>query len=607
MKIEVKKYTNLLIVSLLAGLFFVSTASFNYLTQDRDYVKWSSPDETANYFFTKNFALTGDLAVFDEASVIGDNLIMPRSVRSDAGWIKPVSFLGIILIYGSIASVFGIAVIPYLTPFFAAIGIILFYLIVRRFFSERIGLISAFLLALFPVYIYYTVRSMFHNVLFLVLLLAGFYLFLVALGPKPLEKTKVKFISWAISGRRWLEGLAALGSGLFIGGALITRTSELLWLAPVLFLIWLFYARRFGLMKLVLFISGVILPLVPIAYYNQILYGSFLHGGYNEMNRSLDSIAQTGGEFWQFTWSGQFVYYRHYLGQIFRTVFYFGFNYDQSLEMLRHYVLEMFLPLVAAAALGLLLLIVQNCRRFQKKYLVYFLAWLSLSAFLVFYYGSWKFNDNPDLTRFTIGNSYTRYWLPIYFGLIPLAALALVRVTRALMFMKAETTSRIRNFVATGLQAAVIIIFAFLSLVFVLYGSEEGLAYLYYNNKAEEINTEKVWAATEKESIIITRYYDKFFWPERRVIMATIPNEEIMTATAKLVKLYPVYYYNFYLNEADVAYLNSRKLAPYGLAMRLVSRTNPKFGLYKIEAIPAPIASPVSAESGVAPLVPAEK
>ncbi len=588
MKIEIKNYVNLLIVSLLAGLFFVSTASFNYLTQESNYVKWSSPDETANYFFTKNFALTGQLAVFDKASVVGDNLIMPRSVRSDSGWTKPVSFLGIILIYGSIASVFGIAVIPYLTPFFAALGIIIFYLIIRRLFSERVGLLSAFLLSLFPVYVYYTVRSMFHNVLFIVLSLVGLYLFMVALGPKPLEKIKIKFLAWPNNWRLWLEYLAALGSGLFIGAAVITRTSELLWLAPVLFLVWIFYCRRFGLIKLLLFISGVLLPLIPVAYYNQILYGSFWHGGYNEMNRSLDSIAQTGGEFWQFTWSGQFAYYRHYLGQIFRTVFYFGFNYDQSLQMLGHYILEMFPALVYAAGVGFVLLVVQNCRRFQKKYLVYFLAWLSLSIFLIFYYGSWKFNDNPDLTRFTIGNSYTRYWLPIYIGLMPFASLALVRVSRALMLMRAETTARIRNYIASGLQAAVIIIFAFISLVFVLYGSEEGLAYLYYINKDEKINTAKVWAATEPEAVIITRYYDKFFWPERRVIMATIPNEEIMAAAGKLVKLYPIYYYNFYLNEADVAYLNARKFAPYGLSIKLTQRTNPKFGLYKIE--PAPVA-----------------
>ena len=135
-----KKYLNLVIVFFLAVVFFMATASFNYFSQEKGYVKWTSPDETANYFFTKNFALTGELAVIEKANLRGDDLVVPRSIRSDKGFMKPVSFLGISLIYGSIASVAGLAVIPYLTPFFAALGIIAFYLIVRRLFSEQIFL-----------------------------------------------------------------------------------------------------------------------------------------------------------------------------------------------------------------------------------------------------------------------------------------------------------------------------------------------------------------------------------------------------------------------------------------------------------------------------------
>jgi hypothetical protein len=423
---------------------------------------------------------------------------------------------------------------------------------------------------------------MFHNILFIVLVLGGIYLFILALGHKT-DKLKVKFLSLPADWRLWGEYAAAGASGLAIGGAVITRTSELLWLAPALFLVWLFYARRFGFIKLSLFLSGLILALIPTAYYNQILYNSFWHGGYNEMNRSLDSIAQAGGQFWQSTWSGQLTYIRHYLGQIFRTVFYFGFNYDQSLKMFQHYVLEMFPALFYAGLAGLLLLLVQNCRHFQKKYLAYFLAWLFSAAFLVFYYGSWKFNDNPDLTHFTIGNSYTRYWLPLYIGLMPFAALALTRISRALFLIRKEAPARIRELLATGLQSVAILAFVVSSLFFVMYGSEEGLIYLFYNNQAEKINTEKVWSLTEPEAIIITRYYDKFFWPERQVIMGTIPDQEVLAAVVKLIKDYPVYYYNFFLDSADVTYLDERKLAPYNLDLTLVKKINAKFGLYKLE------------------------
>lgn len=566
----------------MALVFFAATASFNYLSQEPDYVKWSSPDETANYFFAKNFALTGELTVFDRANLIGDNMVIPRSVRSDNGFMKPVSFLGISLVYGAIAAVTSIAVIPYLTPLFAALGIILFYLIIRRLFTERIGLWSAFILASFPVYIYYTVRSLFHNILFLVMLLAGLYFFLLALGEKR-EKIKAAFLTWKLSGRLWWEFLAAFLAGLFIGTAIITRTSETLWLLPVLIIIWIFYARRFGITKTVLFIAGLSLPLLTVAYYNQILYGSFWAGGYNEMNRSLQDIAATGGKIFKFGWSGDnFYYYRGYLAEIFRNIFYFGFNPEQSKIMFVSYVQKMFPLLFYAGLGGLFLLFIQNCRRFRKKYLVYVLAWLFLSVFLVLYYGSWKFNDNPDLTRATIGNSYTRYWLPFYLGLMPLAALALVRVSRALLFIGAKSVARVRYFIATGLQAVAVLALAAVSIIFVLYGSEEGLAYLYYNNRAEKLNTRQVWALTPDDGIIITRYYDKFFWPERRVIMGLLPNDEILKAAIKLIRYYPVYYYTFYLPPADVDYLNTNKLASYGLTMREVKRTNAQFGLYEL-------------------------
>ncbi len=581
MKINFSKISDLVVVGLLAIIFFVGTASFNYLTQDKNYTKWTAPDESANYYFTKQYAETGQLAIFDPASEIGGTIVMPRSVRNDFGWLKPVSFLGIILIYGTIASVLGIGVIPFLTPFFAALGLIIFYLLISRLFNRRVGLISSFLLALFPVYIYYTVRSMFHNVLFIVLLLAGVYLLALALGEKR-ERIKEKFLSLAWQQRPWLKYLGAFSSGLFVGLALITRTSELLWLGPALFIVWLFYVRRIGLTKLILFLAGLFLAFLPVAYHNQILYGSFFHGGYNEMNRSIDDIAESSNQLVLDTLSGRLNQLGTYALAIGQNIFYFGFNARSSVTMARHYILDMFPFWLYGALLGFILLVGQNIRRFKRKYLVYVLIWLVLGAILIFYYGSWHFNDNPNPNSFTIGNSYTRYWLPIYLMMIPLLALAIFRFSRALLLITNATVSRWRHFLASGLQAIAVAVLGFIALSFVLYGSEEGLNYLYYTNLAERDNATKVFALTDPSGVIITQYYDKFFWPERRVIMGTLPNEEIQNGVRKLVEFYPVYYYNFYLNPAAVNYLNERKLAPFNLEMKLVKKVNANFGLYQI-------------------------
>lgn len=65
--------------------------------------------------------------------------------------------------------------------------------------------------------------------------------------------------------------------------------------------------------------------------------------------------------------------------------------------------------------------------------------------------------------------------------------------------------------------------------------------------------------------------------------MGRLPNDEILTATKKLVGYYPVYYYNFFLNDKDVTYLNERKLTAYNLEIKLVKKVNAKFGLYKLD------------------------
>ncbi len=589
MKINWKKLVNPVIVVILALVFFVATSSFNYLTQDKNYTKWTSPDETANYFFSRQFGEKQALSYFDQAAVVGDNLVMPRSLRSDSGWVKPVSFLGIIISYGTIASWLGTGVIPFLTPFFGALGIIFFYFLVSYIFkNKRIGLISAFLLASFPVYIYYTVRSMFHNVLFVVFLIIAAYFLAIALGGKKKEgiweSLKNKFFSFRLEKERNLQMIWALLAGAFSGLAVITRTSELIWLAPVAGIIWIFYARRLGLIKLLLFFAGLFLTLLPVAYWNTVLYQGSFNTGYNAMNNSLQELSTASTEVVKTTFGGQATKYVEYFETLSHNIFYFGFNKAQSISMFKHYVIEMFTELVIIGGIGFLILFIKNIFHFRKRYLVYAIVWGTLSIILIFYYGSWLFNDNPNPNSFTIGNSYTRYWLPIYLMLLPLVALAIEKISRLLLLITNKTKSRIRNIIATGLQTVCVMYFAYIGIVFVLFGSEEGLAYLYHNNLAERANAEKVWSLTEKDGIIITQYYDKFFFPERRIIMGKLPNDEILVAIEKLVAHYPVYYYNFYLNDKDVAYLNERKFAPYNVEMKLIKKVNSKFGLYKIEA-----------------------
>lgn len=115
---KINRNTNLFIVLALSLSFFLLTSVFISLNQGQgDYYRFSSPDESANYFFSLNFANFRELSSYDAAGVISDGWTSPRSLRNDAGSLKPVSFLGIIIVFGYIASFLGTVVIPFLTPF----------------------------------------------------------------------------------------------------------------------------------------------------------------------------------------------------------------------------------------------------------------------------------------------------------------------------------------------------------------------------------------------------------------------------------------------------------------------------------------------------------
>ncbi len=593
---KIQKNYNLLIVCLLSLGFFLFTSIFIVLNQpEGGYFLWSSPDESANYYVSYNYSQTSEMAVFDKAGLISNGWTSPRSLKSELGFLKPVSFPGIMLIYGSLSSIFGVNSIPFLTPLFAALGIIFFFAFLRRIFSERVALISSFLLAFFPVYIYYSIRAMFHNVLFIVLLIFGLYLLSSLQLPKKIKNLDVKDRGLKLWGKfkeklyhfiiirkdinRNLSFVYSFFAGLFFGLALIVRTSEALWLLPLLFLMWIFYLKRFGLMKLVLFLSGLFTAYLPAAYYNQLLYGSAFYGGYSELNSSIDEISQVGTAIV----SGSALFkLQEIIKKVEELVFYFGFKPGQSWKMFEGYVIKMFPILFFTGLFGFITLSYQNIVKSKKKQILFLIGGLLISIFLVLYYGSWKFHDNPDISRMTIGNSYTRYWLPLYLWLMPIASWFVLRFSVAL-FSMGKMKNNIRKLLRLFIQILFISVYVVTSLFFVLFGSEEGLVYWRYNNIGDKSAAQVALNNTEEDAVIISRYNDKYFFPSRKVIVATLPDNDLSPVISKLVNYYPVYYFHFRLKDEDIKYLNERRLIDHNLEIRPVIMTGLNTYLYKIE------------------------
>ncbi len=556
----------IMIVIILALAFFVFSSSFNYLSQDKDFVKWLSPDETANYTVAKAYAQTGSLQFFEKYNLLSEDLIHPRSFRSDWGWIKPVSFIGLPLLYGSIAKIFGVGVLPYLTPFFGALGIILFYLWIKRLFGRENALVSTVLLACFPVYVYFSARSFFHNILFMVACLAGLYFGSLMVSWEKDQKGKMG--DWRRRGTVWFFSLL---SGAGFGLAVTARGSELLWLAPLLIALFIYNIRSLSLPKIAFFLAGLLAACLPVYYWNQVLYGSWYASGYPELNSSLGTLGQNGSELASTAAKGRFFDLKPLLAKAKMTLFHFGFNPGQSLRMFDAYVKDMFPWLFWSLAAGLLLFLA-SFRQYTKARWIFLLGWGAVSGLLIVYYGSWVFFDNPDPRSFTIGNSYTRYWLPFYLGALPFASFLLLKVTSLLKQRYLVLLVRL-----LALAAVVVI-----SAGFVWNDRSEGLAVSIEKQGLAEEEWRAILEQTEKNAVIITRYHDKVLFPERKVIIGLFNDKNMIKIYADLAQRLPVYYYNFSFQVKDLAYLNDGVLKEAGIRLETVAAVTDRFTLYRV-------------------------
>lgn len=566
-----------LLVGIAAILFFIGTSFYNYQIHQDGLVKWSSPDENANYVFSKLYAETGQLQIFEKYNQQFDDVLVPRSFRSDNGYLKPVSFLGISMIYGFIAKFFGVGIIPYLTPFFGALAIIAFYLVLKKIFHPNNALLSALMLATFPPFIYYTVRSMFHNVLFVSLLIFSLY-FLMRSTKDEQKKSRLIFASIA---------------GVFFALAAASRTSELIWILPSFLVLWIFNFKKFGLRASFLFMVFAVLSAFPFLYQNKLLYGSYFSGGYAEMNQSISTLGTSSASVVESISQGKFTPVSQFIVKAKDIIFYFGFQPYKSAKMAYYYFAKMFWYLFWPALAGLTILVFQF-KRMRRRHYVYLLLGFIVSAILLAYYGSWEFHDNPDPRSFTIGNSYTRYWLPVYLLAMPLASLFIMRLTSFLLRLFKNILNKkgsdkkfnnrfFANLLLFGMRALLLLTIMILGIRYVLSGSEEGLLTTYERQQMAKAEAKTLFQVTESNAVIITKYHDKLFFPERKVIYGLFDNDELLQKYRLIVDFLPLYYYNFSFPEKDMTFLNEKRLPPFGLKIVPIQNIGKGFTLYRLQ------------------------
>jgi len=527
-----KTKKEILLLIILAGVF-CWVYSFLPLAQLKDKnvplpeLTWrfNTPDEVINFYFTDLYASQQQLFYEEPLNLLTGGTIFPRWAKPAGERITPGTFQGIILIYGNLARVVGRAAIPFLTPFLAVLGVIVFYFLIKEFFIQRVALVAALLMFIFPGFWYYASRTLFHNVLFLVCLLSGllFFIKVIKTDLRGLENRSIQI-------RRFI---LAILTGLFFGLALITRTSEVVWVALVVLIILLILKPRmnnFWLPALVGLVVGA-LCFLPVFHNNKILYGSYFSFGYTtSVATDLEDISSARP-----------------LGLVQALLLPFGFHPLNIARVFYHYFLKLFWPWLILWAWGLIWFLKTKPNKEQKLFMV---ISLMVSCWLLIYYGSWKFSDNLS-GLVSIGSSYVRYFLPSFIFGLPLAAWVLVKLERSGWLGK----------------TALLVVCCWLLVASwhqVFRGGPEGLIgvknnLLIYRQQAAEV----LKLTKENDIILVDISQDKIIFPERRHIIVPQGGEELK-AVPLLLKMTEIYFF-YRAADVNVDFLNEKKFKPYGL------------------------------------------
>ncbi len=489
-----KRHRELLFL-IAVGILFVLLYSWLYAGQT---AQFTSPDETANYFFSSLYAEEGTFRYHEPFNDEANGLIHPRSTTTAGEYIVPTSFLGLPLLYGIIGKIFGIGVIKYLTPIFSVIGVIFFYLLLRRLFTGRIAFTSSLMLFVLPPFVYYASRGMFHNILFIVFVIIGFYFIVRALQSK-----KLQLLSYS-------------SAGLFIGSALITRTSEFIWLLGIILISAVIYRNRIRRLGLILFIVFIIIIFIPIVFLNVQLYDGLLTFGYSfsDQNASQDTQPVIEGT-------------SSILHKAVSLILPFGINSKTIADSVYQYLFIIFpwfsIPLIiglvwvsrsiVVSKLVSLFPALVNYRKFSRSIRQYTGLYLIVSLWLILYYGSWKIVEHFDPTEIILGSSYIRYWLPIYIFGLPILSYSLFYISKQFTHRKARTI----------LLVGFISAFFLLSIGKVFQDPLQGVTALRSYNKQNHSLVEKITAHTDENAIIVSGHADKIIFPHRKVIVTLSP------------------------------------------------------------------------------------
>ncbi len=418
---------------------------------------FNSPDANANYHFALRILEGKDFAValpLDDS--FARDYLFTRSTRVTWGSLVPTGFLGLIVLYGLTSKLFFLNVIPYLTILIAGTALYYFYRL-NELISNRAGLFALLLLMIHPAWWYYTNDSLLPNVLFVSLLIISVYFFAIII-PRP------KSLSY-------VAAFTALTLALYV------RTSEAIWLVPILVAYAIVFRKRINMRWFMASVVSMAVVGVAIAAFHRSIIPSDFPFGY-----TLPQSSQ---------------------GSLISLLFPFGFHPRLMLFNAWNYLIAFFWPYTLAVLIAAAVSLKEFWRE-RSSFPVW--SFLFASCVLLTFYGSWLIIDSTYTRGVTIGTSYVRYFLPIYVFSIPLIAYA----WSSLAYLPVR-----RYQAASGI---LILLFMLFSYRVTMSGSPETIL-----AKQKTLNTYDAvasWVRSElpQDAIIVAERSDKYVWPHRLVI-----------------------------------------------------------------------------------------
>lgn len=478
----------------------------------------NQPDEMANYFFIKELVINHSFGWYEPLNEIASSQVHARSMTVINARLEPIGFPFFIVLVSVLAFVptmiFGISVFNVLAislvPLLVIASNFLLYGIVRRVWNDRMALISSILLFLLPAWWYWASRPFQHTIPFIFCILLSLY--------------GVLRIQDATGVREKL--CYAMVSALGISCALAIRPNELVWVVGLYG--YIVYLIRVHVSKQQIIAWGATIAFVAILFFviQDAFYGSPFASGYVKPTVDGDAGGVLGG--------GQGV-------SFLRAFFFpFGFHIATAFTTTYRYFFLLFNSWTLWAFVSFLFILARGQKTIRKYTLVYCIV----SLYLILWYGSWSFSDNL-LGVLSIGSSQTRYFMPIYIGMVPLIAYFCDRIL--------ITLTRTRQILATSV---LVLIFSLASHGAVFASFPEGLAtikntlYEYTKRQAD------IYTHVPEYGLVVTRFGDKYIFPGRKVIIRT---EETIWASSvkKLLELgVPVWWYDLELSSEEQGMLD---------------------------------------------------